>query len=47
MQLYWWQPAGAYLVARYSTDGARLELVGHYYGFDDAIRAATATSAPE
>jgi hypothetical protein len=42
MQLYWWQAAGAYLVARYSTDGARLELVGHYYGLEAAIRAATA-----
>jgi DNA-binding NtrC family response regulator len=47
MQLYWWQSAGAYLVARYSSDGARLELVGHYYGLDAAVRAATATSAPE
>lgn len=45
MQLYWWQAAGAYLVARYSSDGARLELVGHYYGLDAAIRAATAASA--
>jgi CheY-like chemotaxis protein len=41
MQLYWWQAAGAYLVARYSADGARLQLVGHYYGLDAAIRAAT------
>lgn len=47
MQLYWWQAAGAYFVARYSTDGARLELVGHYYGLNEAIRAATAISAPE
>jgi len=47
MQLYWWQAAGAYLVARYSSDGARLELVGHYYGLDAAIRAATAASATE
>jgi CheY-like chemotaxis protein len=47
MQLYWWQAAGAYLVARYSTDGARLELVGHYYGLEAAIRAATAASASE
>ena len=47
MQLYWWQAEGAYLVARYSTDGARLELVGHYYGLDAAIRAATAESASE
>jgi DNA-binding NtrC family response regulator len=42
MQLYWWQAAGAYLVGRYSADGARLELVGHYYGLDAAVRAATA-----
>ncbi|MDP9272238.1 MAG: response regulator [Chloroflexota bacterium] len=41
MQLYWWQAAGAYLVARYSADGGRLQLVGHYYGLDAAIRAAT------
>jgi hypothetical protein len=47
MQLYWWQAAGAYLVARYGTDGARLELVGHYYGLEAAIRAATAASASE
>lgn len=44
MQLYWWQAAGAYLVARYSSDGARLELVGQYYVLDAAIRAATAAS---
>jgi DNA-binding response OmpR family regulator len=42
MQLYWWQAAGAYLVARYSPNGARMELLGHYYGLDAAIRAATA-----
>jgi CheY-like chemotaxis protein len=47
MQLYWWQAAGSNLVGRYSTDGARLELVGHYYGLEAAIRAATAPSAPE
>ena len=47
MQLHWWQAASAYLVARYSTDGARLELVGHYYGLDAAIRAATAVAASE
>jgi hypothetical protein len=47
MQLYWWQAEGAYLVGRYSADGARLELVGHYYGLDVAIRAATAASASE
>jgi len=47
MQLYWWQASGAYLVARYSTDGARLELVGHYFDLDAAIRAATAAAAPE
>lgn len=47
MQLYWWQAAGAYLVARYSTDGARLELVGHYYDLEAAIRAATAAAASE
>jgi len=47
MQLYWWQAEGAYLVGRYSADGARLELVGHYYGLDAAIRAATAASASE
>lgn len=47
MQLYWWQSAGAYLVARYSTDGARLELVGHYFGMEAAIRAATAVAAPD
>jgi DNA-binding NtrC family response regulator len=47
MQLYWWQATGAYLVARYSTDGARLELVGHFYGLEAAIRAATAVAAPE
>jgi hypothetical protein len=41
MQLYWWQAAGAYLVARYSADGGRLQLVGHYYALDAAIRAAT------
>jgi hypothetical protein len=29
-------------VGRYSADGARLELVGHYYGLDAAVRAATA-----
>jgi DNA-binding response OmpR family regulator len=45
MQLYWWQAAGAYLVARYSTDGARLEQVGHYFGLDAAILAATVPSA--
>ena len=45
MQLYWWQAAGAYLVARYSADGARLELVGHYYGLDAVIRAATQAAA--
>jgi CheY-like chemotaxis protein len=44
MQLYWWQAAGAYLVARYSSDGARMELIGHYYGIDAAIRAATAAA---
>jgi DNA-binding NtrC family response regulator len=42
MQLYWWQAAGAYLVARYSADGGRLELVGHHYDLDAAVRAATA-----
>ena len=42
MQLYWWQAAGAYLVARYSIDGARMEMIGHYFGLDAAIRAATA-----
>lgn len=42
MQLYWWQAAGAYLVARYSPDGARMQLIGHYYDLDAAIRAATA-----
>jgi DNA-binding NtrC family response regulator len=42
MQLYWWQAAGAYLVARYSTDGGRLELVGHHYDLEAAVRAATA-----
>lgn len=47
MQLYWWQAAGAYLVARYSTDGARLELVGQFYGLEAAIRAATAAAASE
>ena len=47
MQLYWWQAAGAYLVGRYSGDGARLELVGHYYGLDAAVRAATSASASE
>jgi CheY-like chemotaxis protein len=47
MQLYWWQAAGAYLVGRYSPDGARLELVGHYFGIDAAIRAATAVAASE
>ena len=47
MQLYWWQAAGAYLVARYSTDGARLELVGHYFGLEAAIRDATAASASD
>ncbi|HEX6128223.1 MAG TPA: response regulator, partial [Candidatus Limnocylindria bacterium] len=41
MQLYWWQAAGAYLVGRYSTDGARLELVGHYFDLEAAVRAAT------
>jgi CheY-like chemotaxis protein len=41
MQLYWWQAAGAYLVARYSPNGHRMELIGHYYGLDAAIRAAT------
>ena len=45
MRLHWWQAAGAYLVAHYSADGARIELVGHYYGLDAAIRAATAASA--
>jgi CheY-like chemotaxis protein len=45
MQLYWWQAAGAYLVARYSTDGARLELLGNYFALDDAIGAAIAGSA--
>jgi CheY-like chemotaxis protein len=45
MQVYWWQSAGAYLVARYSNDGARLQLLGHYYGLDAAIRAATAGAA--
>jgi DNA-binding NtrC family response regulator len=47
IQLYWWQAAGAYLVARYIADGARLEPVGHYFDLDAAIRAATAPSAPE
>lgn len=47
MQLYWWQAAGAYLVARYSSDGVRLELVGHFYSLDAAIHAATAVSASE
>lgn len=47
MQLYWWQAAGAYLVARYSADGARLELVGHYFGLDAAIGAATESPPPE
>ena len=44
LQLYWWQSAGAYLVGRYRTDGARLELIGRYYGIDAAIRAATEVS---
>lgn len=44
MQLYWWQAAGAYLVARYSADGGVIELVGHYYGLDAAVRAATTTA---
>lgn len=47
MQLYWSQAAGAYLVARYSTDGARLEMVGHYFGLNAAIHAATAGLLPE
>ena len=47
MQLYWWQAAGAYLVARYNGEAARLELVGHYYGLEAAIRAATAKAASE
>jgi hypothetical protein len=42
MQLYWWQAAGAYLVARYSPNGHRMELIGHYYGLDGRTRAATA-----
>lgn len=41
MQVYWWQAGGSYLVARYSTDGARLELVGHYFDLEAAVRAAT------
>jgi CheY-like chemotaxis protein len=41
MQLYWWQAAGAYLVARYSTDGTRFESVGRFYDLEAAIRAAT------
>jgi len=36
-----------YLVARYSSDGARLELVGHFDSLDAAIHAATAVSASE
>jgi CheY-like chemotaxis protein len=47
MQLYWWQASGAYLVARYSADGARLELVGHYYDLEAAIRAATSVAESE
>jgi CheY-like chemotaxis protein len=46
MQLYWWQAAGAYLVARYSSNGHRMELIGHYYGLDAAIRAATGSGGP-
>jgi CheY-like chemotaxis protein len=45
MQLYWWQTEGAYLVARYSTDGARLEVLGHYFALDDEIGAAIGGSA--
>lgn len=41
MQLYWWQSAGAYLVARYTADGARVTVVGHFYDLESAIRAAT------
>jgi CheY-like chemotaxis protein len=44
MQLYWWQSAGAYLVARYSPNGHRMELIGHYYGLEAAIAAATAAA---
>jgi hypothetical protein len=34
-------------VARYSADGARLELVGHYYDLEAAIRAATSVAESE
>jgi len=40
LQLYWWQSEGRYLVARYSTDGARIDLIGRFYELDDAIDAA-------
>jgi hypothetical protein len=43
VQLYWSQSLGAYMVARYSTARVRLEVVGHYYGLEEAIQAATGT----
>jgi len=41
MQLYWWQRAGQYLVARYDADGERLEGVGRFFDLEDAVQAAT------
>lgn len=41
MQLYWWQGAGQYLVARYNADGDRLEGVGRFFDLEDAVHAAT------
>lgn len=40
MQLYWWRAESRYLVARYSPDGGRIDLVGRFIELDDAIHAA-------
>ena len=41
MQLYWWQRAGQYLVARYNPDGERLEALGRFFDLNDAVQAAS------
>lgn len=41
LQLYWWQTAGQYLVARYNAEGDRLEVIGRFFDLEDAVQAAT------
>lgn len=40
LQLYWWRAESRYLVARYSSDGGRIDLIGRYDQLVEAIGAA-------